>query len=109
MTNHITWSPIHGTSSGSFPSLLVRDETYPLPPQSPSLLNSDMPPKSDHYEPKDAIKAGINGALVMGGAGLFAAAIQNSLQKQNVGAFAVFTRSGGTIATFSMPSSLRPH
>ncbi|KAK3376761.1 hypothetical protein B0T24DRAFT_677626 [Lasiosphaeria ovina] len=55
----------------------------------------------DHYRPKDAIAAGVNGALVTGGAGLFAAAIQNSLQKRNVGAWGIFTRGGATITTFT--------
>ncbi|KAK3941301.1 hypothetical protein QBC46DRAFT_382855 [Diplogelasinospora grovesii] len=54
-----------------------------------------------HYHPKDAVAAGINGSLVAGGAGLFAAAIQNSMQKRNVGAWSVFSRSGGTMLTFA--------
>lgn len=60
-----------------------------------------MPSGHDEgYHPKDAVRSSITGALVSGGAGLFASAIQNSLQKQNVGAWGVFTRTGGTIATF---------
>ncbi|TPX18170.1 uncharacterized protein E0L32_002679 [Thyridium curvatum] len=61
-----------------------------------------MPSGHDEgYHPKDAVRSAITGALVSGGAGLFASAIQNSLQKQNVGAWGVFTRTGGTIATFA--------
>ncbi|KAK0649374.1 hypothetical protein B0T16DRAFT_326287 [Cercophora newfieldiana] len=55
----------------------------------------------DHYKPKDAISNSIKGALITGGAGLFMAAIQNSLAKQNVGAWGVFTRGGGVITTFA--------
>jgi len=54
----------------------------------------------EQYHPKDTIKAAINGTLVLGAAGLTVSAIQNSLTKQNVNAWGVFTRSGGTIATF---------
>lgn len=54
----------------------------------------------DVYHPEDAIKAGAKGTLVVGGAGLVLSAIQNSLQRQNVGAWGVFTRSGGTVASF---------
>ncbi|KAK0611487.1 hypothetical protein B0T14DRAFT_500576 [Immersiella caudata] len=56
---------------------------------------------NDHYKPKDAISNGIKGALVSGGAGLFMAAIQNSLAKTNIGAWGVFTRSGGVITAFA--------
>ncbi|EFX00879.1 NADH-ubiquinone oxidoreductase subunit [Grosmannia clavigera kw1407] len=55
----------------------------------------------DVYHPEDAIKASAKGSLVVGGAGLFLAAIQNSLQKRNVGAWGVFTRSGGMVASFA--------
>lgn len=58
--------------------------------------------EDDGYHPKDAIKEGVNNALIMGGAGFFAASVQNALQSRNVGAWGVFTRFGGTITTFSM-------
>jgi hypothetical protein len=57
--------------------------------------------RDNQYQPQDAVKASINTSMVTGGAGLLAAAVQNALQKRNVGPWAVFTRSGGTIATFS--------
>jgi len=60
----------------------------------------------DHYQPKDAISNGIKGALITGGAGLFMAAVQNSLAKQNVGAWGVFTRGGGVITTFGTLGSV---
>ncbi|KAI0388863.1 hypothetical protein F5Y17DRAFT_470123 [Xylariaceae sp. FL0594] len=53
------------------------------------------------YHRKDAISAGIQGAMVGGGAGLLLSAVQNSLAKQNVGAWGVFTRTGGTIVSFT--------
>lgn len=56
----------------------------------------------DHYHPVDSVKAGITGAMTTGGAGILAAGVQNALRKQNVGALAVATRSGGLIFTWSM-------
>ncbi|KAL1959885.1 hypothetical protein VTO42DRAFT_1030 [Malbranchea cinnamomea] len=53
------------------------------------------------YRPKDAIAATINTTLMTGTAGLFASAVQNTLQKQNVGPWGIFTRTGGTIALFA--------
>jgi len=58
----------------------------------------------DQYHPKDAVRAAINGTMITGAAGLAVSAIQNTLTKRNVNAWGVFTRSGGTIAVFGMPS-----
>lgn len=58
-------------------------------------------PEEHHFHQHDAIKSGIKGSLVGGGAGLITSAVQNSLAKRNVGAFGVFTRTGGTVAMFS--------
>ncbi|KAI1497291.1 NADH-ubiquinone oxidoreductase-like protein [Biscogniauxia marginata] len=58
-------------------------------------------PEEHPFHQKDALKSGINGALIGGGVGLFASAIQNSLAKRNIGPWGVFTRTGSTIATFS--------
>lgn len=52
------------------------------------------------YHPKDAIGDTIQATLVTGGAGLFVSSVQNTLRKQNIGAFGVFTRTGGTVGTF---------
>jgi hypothetical protein len=54
------------------------------------------------YQPKDAIDAAIKGAMITGAAGLFVSAIQNTLTKQRVGAWGVFTRTGGTIGVLGM-------
>lgn len=56
----------------------------------------------DLYQPKDAVGATIKATMITGTAGTFVSAIQNVLAKQNVGAFGVFTRTGGTIAVFGM-------
>ncbi|EQB47261.1 NADH-ubiquinone oxidoreductase 21.3 kDa subunit [Colletotrichum gloeosporioides] len=56
----------------------------------------------DTYHPKDAIKTAIKSSVALGGAGFFLAAITNALQKQNVGAMSVFTRSGGIIAVMTL-------
>lgn len=53
-----------------------------------------------HYHPKDAVLAAINTAKLTGGVGLFAAAVQTTLTKQNVGTMGVFIRNGSTISTF---------
>lgn len=73
-----------------------------LPPPkmaNPHPIAKFYPEKPFHA--KNSIKSGVNGALVGGAAGLIASAIQNSLAKTNVGAFGIFTRTGGTVATLS--------
>ena len=57
----------------------------------------------ERYHPKDALKAGVNGTMVTGTAGLAVSAIQNTLTKMNLSAWSVFTRTGGTVAIFGMP------
>lgn len=54
------------------------------------------------YQPKDAVKAGINGTMITGAAGGLVSAIQNTLTKRNVNAWGIFTRTGGTIAVFGI-------
>ncbi|KAI1820094.1 hypothetical protein F4861DRAFT_543268 [Xylaria intraflava] len=53
-----------------------------------------------HFHQKDAIKSGAKGALVGGLTGIFASAVQNSLAKEHVGAWGVFTRTGSTVTSF---------
>ena len=53
-----------------------------------------------NYEPKDAVSVAIQSTLLMGGAGLFASAVQNTLTKANVSGWGVFSRSGGIIGLF---------
>lgn len=52
------------------------------------------------YQSKDAVNIAIESTLILGAAGLTVSAIQNTLTKQNVSGWGVFTRSGGTIAIF---------
>ncbi|KAK3679093.1 hypothetical protein LTR37_021448, partial [Vermiconidia calcicola] len=52
------------------------------------------------YQPKDAVGNAIRATGVTTIAGLFVSTIQNTLTKQNVGAWGVFARTGGTIAVF---------
>lgn len=54
------------------------------------------------YHPQDAIGAGTKSSLALGGTGLFIAAVQNSISKENVGTFGVVSRFGGTVALFGM-------
>ena len=66
-----------------------------------------MAPKdgeSNTYHPKDAVGSGIYATLITGGAGLTVSAIQNTLTRQNVGAWAIFTRTGGVIGLFGIRS-----
>lgn len=67
-----------------------------------------MAQNSEVYHPKDALKAGINGALITGTAGALASAVQNSLHKKNIGAMGVFTRTGGTAFIFSKQGKSNP-
>jgi hypothetical protein len=55
---------------------------------------------ADDYQPHDALGNSIKATLVTGGAGLFISTIQNTLTKQNTGAWGVFTRTGSTIGVF---------
>jgi hypothetical protein len=57
------------------------------------------------YQPKDAVSAAVSSTMITGGVGTIVAAAQNTLTKQNIGAFGVFTRFGGTIAVFGMSMS----
>jgi hypothetical protein len=61
-----------------------------------------MAPAEEQYHPKDAVNAAIQGTLVTTSAGVLIAAVQNTLTKRNVSSWGVFTRFGGTVATFSM-------
>ncbi|KAI9860158.1 MAG: hypothetical protein M1813_006268 [Trichoglossum hirsutum] len=60
-----------------------------------------MAPEQAAFQPKDAISAAVKATLITGGAGALISSIQNTLTKQNVGAWGVFTRTGGTIAVFA--------
>ena len=66
-----------------------------------------MAPEVEGYHPKDAVKAAINGTLIVGSAGLAVSAIQNTLTKRNVSAWGVFTRTGGTAAIFGPFNSIQ--
>ncbi len=57
------------------------------------------------YQPKDTIQASTKATLFTGGAGLLFAAVQNTLTRQNIGALGIFTRFGGTIGLFGLPST----
>ncbi|KAI1204215.1 uncharacterized protein F4807DRAFT_448364 [Annulohypoxylon truncatum] len=63
-------------------------------------------PEETPFHPHDALKSGIKGAILGGSAGFIVAAVQNSLAKTNVGAWAVLTRGGGTIAMFTAVTSV---
>ena len=52
------------------------------------------------FQPQDALQLTFKTTLITGSAGLLFAAVQNTLTRQNVGAFGVFTRYGGTIGLF---------
>ena len=52
------------------------------------------------YKPKNAIGDMVTATMIMGGAGLTLSAVQTTLTRQNVGAWAVFTRTGGAIGLF---------
>lgn len=58
------------------------------------------------YHPKDAVGDGITATMIMGAAGFTVSAIQNTLTRQNVTAWGVFTRTGGTITIFGSMQQL---
>ena len=63
----------------------------------------DTPENTDTaFAPQDAIAKSTRSATITGGAGLLFAAVQNTVARENLGAMAVFTRFGGTIAIFGM-------
>ncbi|MCJ1483777.1 hypothetical protein MMC06_003945 [Schaereria dolodes] len=53
------------------------------------------------YQPKDAVTAAIRSTAITGLAGTLLSAVQNTLTKQNVTAWGIFTRTGGTIGVFA--------
>jgi hypothetical protein len=54
------------------------------------------------YEPKNAVKATLNTSLLTGAAGLAMSAVQNTISRENIGAFGIFRRTGATIGSFSL-------
>ncbi|KAI1139239.1 hypothetical protein F5Y05DRAFT_342374 [Hypoxylon sp. FL0543] len=58
-------------------------------------------PEEQPFHQHDALKSGINGALIGGVAGLTVSAVQNSLAKRNIGAWGVFSRTGSTVGMFT--------
>ncbi|KAI1385744.1 uncharacterized protein F4822DRAFT_414053 [Hypoxylon trugodes] len=68
------------------------------------MANDYSAPKGEEqhiFHQHDSLKSAINGALLGGGAGFTVSAVQNSLARRNVGAWGVFTRTGGTVAMFT--------
>ena len=62
------------------------------------------------YSPQDALGRSARSALLTGAAGLFIASVQNSMAKQQIGAFGVFTRFGRTVGVMStMRTNSRVH
>ncbi|KAF3925121.1 hypothetical protein ABW20_dc0100134 [Dactylellina cionopaga] len=62
----------------------------------------DHSDESDGYHPKDALTNALNAVMITGGAGLIVSGVQNTLAKENRGLFGLFTKTGGTIATFAL-------
>jgi hypothetical protein len=56
------------------------------------------------FRPKDAIGAATTSTVITGGAGFLISAVQNTLSKQNVSGWGVFTKTGSTIALFGSGS-----
>lgn len=64
--------------------------------------HNDSNSNNHTFHPQDLINETLKTTLIMGGAGLFASTVQNTLQKRNVGPMGVFTVTGRTIGTFGM-------
>jgi len=54
------------------------------------------------YRPKDAIGGAVKATAITATAGGFVSAIQNTLARQNYGAWGAVTKFGGTTAVFGM-------
>ena len=63
---------------------------------------ADSEQDSGHYEAQDTIHKATQSFLVTGSAGFLLSAVQNTMSRQNVGAFGVLTKFGGTTLTFGM-------
>ena len=55
------------------------------------------------YKPKNALSDLVSVGVIMGATGLTLSGVQNALTRQNIGAWGVFTRTGGTIVLFGTP------
>jgi hypothetical protein len=64
----------------------------------PTYETSDDPPS---YTAQDALGRSARSAMLTGAAGLFIASVQNTVAKEQIGAFGVFTRFGRTIGLLS--------
>ena len=58
------------------------------------------------YTPQDALGRSARSAMMTGAAGLFIASVQNTVAKEQIGAFGVFTRFGRTIGLLSTIKSI---
>ncbi|ORX33896.1 hypothetical protein BD324DRAFT_637641 [Kockovaella imperatae] len=54
------------------------------------------------FHPYQSLSMGGKGAIWSGGVGLAASALQNAVQRHDAGFWGVFTRTGGTIVTFTL-------
>lgn len=87
----------------SRPAQLEQHLTEPsifLPLITANMAHAAEGQESAQYHAVDAIGETMKGALTTGGAGLFISTIQNTLTKQNIGMAGIFTRTGGTVATY---------
>jgi len=73
-------------------SLLARDRVAMADPTE--LVSG--PEEEVTFEPKDVISRTVEVSLTTGAAGLFLSTVQNTLSRQQVGVFGVFSRYGGT-------------
>lgn len=88
------------TTTNIFPLTLSLLSPSLSPTMTTQVANQDQ--ITGVYQAKDAIGATIKAAGVTGAAGTFISAIQSTLTRQNVGAMAFLTRTGGTVALFGM-------
>lgn len=100
------------TEAGGNPRQNRLPNPTPLPPRGTT--SSSVTPtvtmasqtEEHSYHAQDAVSAALKATSLTGGVGLFAAAVQNTLTKQNVGPMGVFIKSGGTIGIFGMYTAL---
>lgn len=81
---------------------ITTDDTYDIDLE-PHHLACNMAPKDEEgpYHAKDAISGAVACGLIVGSAGVLAAAVQVALQPQNIGVWGIVKRTGSTAGLFA--------
>ena len=61
-----------------------------------------MADQDSTYQPVDAVGEAITHGAILGTAGLVLSATSNALARENIGMMGIFTRTGGSVASFGL-------